>query len=213
MPQPESNPPFGLHFYILWPSSNTLPTTVKTVGGVETFQWNVSSTLAPASNYALEIVFTDGSSPTYSNQIAILAAGTTGTATAGVAATGVLNHPSSTAVATKTGAAVGGSSAASASSSSSSSSGNGGGGGKGLSGGDIAGIVIGVLGGIGLVLAAAFLFLRHRRKALALQHRQEPSMMHGEKRVSEFDASSTATRLELGGQEVGRLEKDGYEIR
>ena len=82
-----------------------------------------------------------------------------------------------------------------------------------LSGGAIAGIVIGVLGGIGLVLVAAFLFLRHRRKGLVLQHQQKPGMMDGEKQVSEFDASPAATRLELGGQEVGRLEKDGYEIR
>lgn len=188
-----------------------LTATVETTGGLETFQWNISDTLAPANDYALEIQFANGDSPNYSNQISILSAGSTvpdGTATV----TNVINHPSSTAppsISVRTGT-----SSATPSSSSKSA-------GSGISGGAIAGIVIGVIGGLTLVLLATFWFLRQKRRARRGQMLPDGSGYPDEKKgrgrgLSEIDGGFEPARLELPGQEMvvpGRVETDGYELK
>ena len=75
--------------------------------------------------------------------------------------------------------------------------------------------MIALIAGLALIGGAAFLFVRHRRKAARKQQLELPAdEKKGRPRsYSEVDAGTAATRLELGGNEVGRVEKDGFEVR
>jgi hypothetical protein len=183
----------------------------ETTGGLETFDWNISSTLGPALSYALGIVFADGVSPNFSNQIKVLAAADA-SLTSGVqpTVTAVINHPSAS-------AAVPTSNATASATPENNSQGHGDG---GLSGGALAGIVIAAIGGLALIGAAAFFFMRHRKAAAKKQQESWPDEKKRARAHSvEADAGVEAARLELDGEDVyagsmvpGRVESDGREV-